>query len=180
MSEPRPGPLDKLHSELQAQADATERLRAAVSALKGVVEQTSPVLSTNVTIAGGVAAELRSLADSIHKEAPTKPGRHLGLGSSAMERAMHQTFMELELPTTFERIRDFFFARGNEPATVPEIVEASRSSPAAVRQLVYKRRKDQFVRVAGPGELTVRYKLTEDALGASDLDGSKGGTVKPP
>src|SRR4051812_3912098 len=99
---PPPGPLESLKSKTQTRVEAIDRLHAAVGALRGVVEATSPVIKTDVEVAGGLASELRALADSIHKEPSGQPGR-FGM-AAAMWEAMRRADVDMETPSAFERI----------------------------------------------------------------------------
>jgi len=164
--------LDSVFSNLQARTDATEKIREAVSVLKRVVAATSEVISSDVEIAGGVASELRAIANSIQRESSKR-----GLAAGIAE-AFAQAEVEMEVPSAFERICNYFWERDNEPATVGQIITATKSSAAAVRQLIYNRRRDQFVKVSGSGE-SVKYQLAELMSNPPRTEEAKKESAKP-
>jgi hypothetical protein len=157
------GPLDALQASLQARTDATKEVVSVIADLKRVVQATSPVLSTDLSVVSAVASELRAIADMIHKDPPVARSSVWTAGSMVMA-AVEQANAEMEVPSAYERIRDFFWERDNEPATVGAIISATKSSAAAVRQLIYNRRKGHFVKIidkrSGSNGL-VKYKLVE-------------------
>lgn len=174
MPEPKPNPLAAHRTNLQARTDATTRLVEAVTVFRQEIEVTRPVLAKDVELAKVLACELKAIADSIHKEPAGHSTPFMGGALTVVADAMRAVNIDAEAPSAFERIRDFFWSRDNKAATVGEIIEATKASAAAVRQLIYNRRRDEFVKVVGPrqGDL-VRYKLVELTSRPAELKKAK-------
>jgi len=170
-------PLDSLRSKFKARTEATDTLREVVGELKRVVAATGAIISSDVEIAGGLASELRAIANSICEEPMTSTGIFGSSAGTAIVEGMRRAVIDMEVPSAFERICEYFWSRDNEPATVGQIIAGTKSSAAAVRQLIYNRRRDQFVKVHGLD--SIKYKLAELVPETPKPDAPKE-TVKPP
>lgn len=62
--------------------------------------------------------------------------------------------------TAFSRVLQYFANCHNEPTELKELCRVTGTSIITLRQLIYKRRRDRFVRIVGKG-MRMKYKLSE-------------------
>jgi hypothetical protein len=164
-------PLKDRIDQLQAQADAASQIFDAITQIQADLGKCRDIVATYPELAADLAAELRAIADSIHT--PSVGGQRPSAATSSrgpMEKWPGHTL------TAFEMLKDFFQQRGNEPATIGEMIAAARAAAPTVRQLLYRRKRSAFRKVVMPGTNEVKYCLwqpgdepteaTEDIFGS--------------
>jgi hypothetical protein len=61
--------------------------------------------------------------------------------------------------TAYDRLRDWFAGRGNEPATIADMASTAGVSVSAIRQVVYRSRAEAFENVGRGETRETRFRL---------------------
>jgi uncharacterized coiled-coil protein SlyX len=146
------------------------KLEARLAALKGLQQHLTDleqVIAITPEIQSEAVHALRALADRLSPTRPPLVGgvvRHRPVVQSTPEDESDPDVDEETATSCVQKIIAYFRDNENKPATIAILSRHTSAAVATVRQILYRRHKEKFVRIVEKGSSFVHWCLQPEVL----------------